>query len=135
MATIPQLGGGFFFINNLLAFYIHLMYNCITKQYIYITNTLIMTKPYQIRIDEKLKRDSEKILAELGLDVSTAMRMFLHQVVATQSIPFTIRKNLTENGFTPEFEKEILEAEKSESIGPFNNAKEAIKALHKLSKS
>ncbi len=90
-----------------------------------------MTKAYQIRIDEKLKKDSDKILAELGLDVSTAMRMFLHQVVATQSIPFSIRKNLTVNGFTEEFEDEILEAEKDESIGPFHSAEEAIAYLHK----
>lgn len=91
-----------------------------------------MTKPYQIRIDEKLKKDSEKILAELGLDVSTAMRMFLHQVVATQSIPFKIKKNLTENGFTEEFEDEVLRIEKDdEVIGPFKTAEEMIKSLRK----
>ena len=89
----------------------------------------------QIRIDPKLKKAADKVFEDIGLDAPTAVRMFFRRVVKTRSIPFQLGDGLTENGFTPEFEQEILEAEKSESIGPFPNAKEAIKALHKLSKS
>lgn len=110
------------------------MYNRHTNSYIYSPNNT-MTKAIQIRIDPKLKKDTDRILAYMGLDMASATRMFFRQIVLTRSIPFKVESHLTENGFTPEFEQQILEAEKSESIGPFANAKEAIRALHKLSKS
>lgn len=41
-----------------------------------------------IRIEEKIKRDANKTLKGLGLDMSSAVKMFLHQVVIEQGIPF-----------------------------------------------
>lgn len=93
-----------------------------------------MTKAIQIRIDEKLKKESDRVLEDLGLDAPNAIRLFLRQVVVTQSIPFRIRRNLTENGFTEEFEDEILRAEKSPIVGSFDSAEEAIKFLNRKSK-
>lgn len=58
-----------------------------------------------VRTDEKLKRDAQKVLEEIGLDISTAIKMYLHQIVLTESIPFPIR---TANGFTVEQEREML---------------------------
>ena len=91
-----------------------------------------MTKAIQIRIDIKLKKDAETVLSELGMDVPTAVRIFLKKVVISKSIPFELKsQKLTVNGFTEEFENEVLEAEKDpEYIGPFNNAKDMIKALN-----
>lgn len=45
----------------------------------------------QIRIDEKTKRDAQKILAELGLDMSTAIKLFLHNIIITESVPLELR--------------------------------------------
>lgn len=59
----------------------------------------------QIRIDTKTKNDSRKILEELGLDMSTAVKMFLKNVTATHSIPFEVR---TVNGFTRAQEQEMI---------------------------
>ncbi len=64
-----------------------------------------MTTTLSIRLDQNLKRDSQKVLKKLGLDVSSATKMFLTQVVTRQAIPFQVR---TINGFTPEFEAETL---------------------------
>jgi addiction module RelB/DinJ family antitoxin len=91
-----------------------------------------MTKAIQIRIDTKLKKDAENVLEHLGMDVPTAVRIFLKKVVVSRSIPFELKhQKLTVNGFTEEFENEVLEAEKEDQyIGPFKTAKEAIKALH-----
>ena len=91
-----------------------------------------MTKAIQIRIDQKLKKQVDIIFEDLGLDTPTAIRLFLKKVVATRSIPFDLKSAKTENGFTQEFENEILQASKEkEHIGPFKSAKEAIAALHK----
>lgn len=41
-----------------------------------------------IRIEEKTKKEAQKTLEALGLDLSTAVKMFLNQVVIEQGIPF-----------------------------------------------
>ena len=90
----------------------------------------------QIRIKEETKREAKKVLDILGLDMSSAITIFLHQVILKKGIPFPM---LTTNGFTPEFEAEVLKAEKSTNSSPaFTNGKDAIAYLHneaaKLSK-
>ncbi len=40
-----------------------------------------------------MKAKANKALSELGLDMSTAVKMFLYQVVAEQGIPFVPTKN------------------------------------------
>lgn len=47
-----------------------------------------------IKVDEELKEKASKIFSELGLDLTTGIRMFLSQVVLRNEIPFdvTLRK-------------------------------------------
>ncbi|OGJ57241.1 hypothetical protein A3H22_04185 [Candidatus Peribacteria bacterium RIFCSPLOWO2_12_FULL_55_15] len=58
-----------------------------------------------VRTDKGMKRDVQRILSNLGLDLSTAVNMFLVQVKLQKGIPFPV---VTENGFTPAQEKKIL---------------------------
>ncbi len=89
----------------------------------------------QIRVPDKNKKNVEKILASLGLDVSTAVRMFLCRVELDQGLPFRVSKKLTVNGFTPEFEAEVLEAMKdTEDSIKFDNADDAVAFLRKMTK-
>ena len=68
----------------------------------------------QIRIDSVLKNKAKATLEELGLDMSSAIKLFLHNVVILQGIPLNLR---TANGFTLEEEQVLLaetwEAKKS----------------------
>ncbi|HEO3993773.1 TPA: type II toxin-antitoxin system RelB/DinJ family antitoxin [Streptococcus agalactiae] len=41
-----------------------------------------------VRVDDQLKDDATELFQSLGLDMSTAVKMFLIQSVKTQSIPF-----------------------------------------------
>jgi DNA-damage-inducible protein J len=43
------------------------------------------------RVDDRLKRDSEEILHELGLTTTEAIRIFLHQVRHHKGLPFDLR--------------------------------------------
>ena len=43
------------------------------------------------RVDNRLKRDSELILHELGLTTSDAIRIFLHQIRLHKGLPFDLR--------------------------------------------
>jgi DNA-damage-inducible protein J len=91
-----------------------------------------MTKAIQIRIDEKLKRQVDLIFEDLGMDTPTAIRLFLRKVVVSKSIPFDLVSTRADNGFTPEFEEDVLKAEtEKDQIGPFKSAKAAIAELHK----
>ena len=51
------------------------------------------TSLVQIRVDDKLKEDVTAIYEQLGLDLSTAVRIFFKRTVAEQGIPFTMKLN------------------------------------------
>lgn len=43
-----------------------------------------------VRVDDQLKKEATEIFNELGLDMSTAVKLFLKQSVLTKSIPFKL---------------------------------------------
>lgn len=47
-----------------------------------------------ISIDEDIKPSAQAMLAEFGLDLSTAVNMFLRQMLREKAIPFEIRKEI-----------------------------------------
>lgn len=47
-----------------------------------------------IRIDEKVKYDAEKVFSELGLNPTTAITLFYKQVIRTGSIPFELKTEI-----------------------------------------
>ena len=73
-----------------------------------------MNTTLQTRIDSKLKKDASKALKSMGLDLSTGVKLFLTQVVRTQSIPFELftADNLPEERKL-ELMKEVEEALKN----------------------
>ena len=46
------------------------------------------TSVVQFRIDDELKEQATEIYEKLGLDLSTAMRIFLKRSVAVKGLPF-----------------------------------------------
>lgn len=48
------------------------------------------TAVLQTRVDVNTKREAEKLFASLGLDITTAIRLFLRQSINQQKIPFEI---------------------------------------------
>jgi DNA-damage-inducible protein J len=48
------------------------------------------TEAIEARIEPKLKAEAERILDELGLDVSDAIRVFYKQVVLRKGLPFDV---------------------------------------------
>ena len=60
------------------------------------------TVPTQVRIDETLKKESVELFSQLGIDMSSAVNMFLKQCVMRGGIPFEVT--------VPSYKKEVLEA-------------------------
>ena len=48
-----------------------------------------------LRVDQALKKDAEKVLNELGLSMSGAINLYLKMIVRTKGIPFDLK--LTKN--------------------------------------
>ena len=65
----------------------------------------------QIRIEPELKKQANEIFAKLGLDMSTAVNLFLYQVVLRKGLPFHI--DLSSN---PIFEDELTQKELEHEI-------------------
>lgn len=49
------------------------------------------TTNLNIRIDADLKRQAERIFNELGLNMSTALNVFLRQTIRSNGIPFDMK--------------------------------------------
>ncbi|MBS3984773.1 MAG: type II toxin-antitoxin system RelB/DinJ family antitoxin [Selenomonadales bacterium] len=50
------------------------------------------TTNVSIRIDVQLKKQAEELFSDLGLNMTTAMTIFLRQAVRSQGIPFEISR-------------------------------------------
>ena len=50
------------------------------------------TTNLNVRVDENLKKEAETLFAELGLNLSSAITIFLKSSVDYRGIPFEIRK-------------------------------------------
>ena len=48
----------------------------------------------QIRVDEELKKNANIVLEDIGLDLSTAIRMFLNKTVTLNGLPFEINSKI-----------------------------------------
>lgn len=87
----------------------------------------------QIRIDDKTKKDAQKILDDLGLDLSSAIKVYLKQIIIHKGVPLRI---VIRNGLTIRKEKEIqraaAEAKKGKNVSKEMEIKEAVKYLNSL---
>jgi DNA-damage-inducible protein J len=47
-------------------------------------------KTLQIRLPDTLRDEADSVLTEIGLDLPTAVRLYLTKIVQTRSIPFSL---------------------------------------------
>jgi len=60
---------------------------------IVIKGVFIMVKTIQVRVENRLKDSADSLFESLGLDTSTAVRMFLISAIETGGIPFAVVHN------------------------------------------
>ena len=76
------------------------------------------TVPTQVRIDENLKKQASELFAQLGMDMSGAMNIFLRQCVLRGGLPFSVE--------LPQYKPEVLEAMEEAKKG---EAEDVLKKL------
>ena len=86
------------------------------------------TTPTQIRIEKQLKEQANALFANLGLDMSSAVTIFLRQCVLRGGLPFSVE--------LPEYNQETLEAmiearriSKDHSVPSFSSVEEMVRAI------
>ncbi len=62
-----------------------------------------------IRMNSEIKKQAQAIFNDLGMDMTTAMNIFVRQVIREQAIPFRVQKNREPNRETL---MALLEAER-----------------------
>lgn len=86
------------------------------------------TTTVQVRIDPKTKRKAGKIFADLGMDISTGMKVYLNKVVEIEGIPFpVIRRKFLGYPSKGAYKKEVAWALKHGKS--YSSAKEMIDAI------
>jgi DNA-damage-inducible protein J len=74
------------------------------------------TVPTQVRIEENLKQQASELFSQLGLDMSSAINVFLKQSVLRGGLPFSVE--------LPKYRSEVIEAmEESKRISRDPNVK------------
>jgi DNA-damage-inducible protein J len=80
----------------------------------------------QIRVDDELKTQADSLFTNLGLDTSTAVRMFLAAAIAKDGLPFAVKRR------TPNIDlQEAIEDTRNRRNlhGPYKTADEAVAAM------
>ena len=80
----------------------------------------------QIRIDDDLKKEADSLFSSLGLDTSTAVRIFLNASLEHNGLPFPVihKKRQSESLIA------MQDAKLHRNLnGPYDSAEEAVKAM------
>jgi DNA-damage-inducible protein J len=83
----------------------------------------------QVRVDDGIKAEADSLFSALGLDTSTAVRMFLIAALENNGIPFTVKRahNRKPNA-------ELREAMEDVRLGrnlhgPYSSGEEAVLSM------
>lgn len=78
-----------------------------------------------ISLDADLKAASQKLYSDLGLDLSTAITLFLKKSLMVQGLPFSVRRNVPNDDTLEalrEYEEMKLHPEKYKRYATFKEA-------------
>lgn len=80
-----------------------------------------------IRMNSDVKQKAQVLFSELGLDMSTAINLFLRQAVREQRIPFEISADVPNKATLAAMDA----AERGEDLyGPFDSVSDLMEALN-----
>ena len=86
------------------------------------------TVPTQIRIDRNIKEQAGALFSGLGLDMSGAVNMFLHQCVLRGGIPFSIEMPHYKQSTLPAME-EARKISRDPNVPSYDNMDDLKRAL------
>ncbi len=83
----------------------------------------------QIRVDDRTKAAADSLFASLGLDTSTAVRMFIAAALENDGIPFEV-KRADKKKPNAELHEAMEDARMDRNLqGPYSSADEAVRSM------
>jgi len=83
----------------------------------------------QIRVDDNIKSSADSLFAALGLDTSTAVRMFISAALEHNGIPFEVKRK-KERKPNAELREAIEDIRLNRNLnGPYKTAEEAVRSM------
>lgn len=80
----------------------------------------------QIRIDDSLKKQADMLFSSLGLDTSTAIRIFLNAAIENAGIPFSVQHKTIPNSL----QEAVNDSRFRRNLnGPFDSAEDAVASM------
>ena len=74
------------------------------------------TTTIQARIDVKTKKEAEAVLEKMGITLNEGIRMFLHQIINNQALPFRPEINKEPNETTKQAMRDALNGKNLKSF-------------------
>ena len=87
------------------------------------------TTNLNVRVDSTLKEESDMLFKNLGLNMSTAINMFLTKCVKTSSIPFKIEEPKPSKELTKALKEVDYMIKHPEKYKTYNSVEELFKEL------
>lgn len=83
----------------------------------------------QINVDDILKQEADDLFSSLGLDIQTAVRIFLKASIENSGIPFYVQhRHLTSQSLT----QAVNDVRNRKNLyGPYKTAEEAVASMLK----
>ena len=80
-----------------------------------------------IRMDAEVKKQAEALFNEIGMNMTTALNIFLKQSIRENGIPFELKVNVPNETTT----KALIDAENGTDIyGPYDSVEDLMEALN-----
>jgi len=92
------------------------------------------TSNLTIRLDKQVKQDAEKLFNELGMTLSGAINIFLHQALEVEGLPFQVKKKRP-NRETLAAMKEALELAKDPNAKTYSSMEEVMREALELERT
>ena len=84
-----------------------------------------------IRVDSKLKKEADELFKRLGLNMSSAINVFLSQSVREQAIPFEIREDTSNKDLLSALKEAKKMSKNPQNYKWYDNTKELFEDLDK----
>lgn len=88
------------------------------------------TTTFSVRMDKQVKQDSEQIFQELGMNLTTAINVFLRQAVRTGGFPFEVKLEQPNKTTMQAIQEANLMAADPETVY-YSDVEEALAELNK----
>ena len=83
----------------------------------------------QVRMDDNMKHAADSLFSALGLDTSTAVRMFITAALEHNGIPFAVQLG-TNRKPNAELREAIEDVRLGQNLhGPYSTAEEAVRSM------